>query len=416
MRLNKTQWCWLLYDPGNAAFALLVRAVFAPLVFMHSARSVWSESTATANWGLLCSFAGVAAGALSLYFGALADAASRRKLSLIVSSLCGVAATLALVWVQDYRAVMAIYFAALAAYMVSNSFYDSLLVSVAKPSEFSKLSTFAYGFGYLGGFLPFVAILGAGMLIKDQLLTARASFVLAAVWWTVFMLPLVFNVREHVGANIQVRWYEGFAQLLRSLKAVFGNINTRLFLIAYFLYIDGVSTILLMATPIALEIGMSEIMLMLAILGLQVIGFPATIGMGYLAGRLGTRKVVYLLLGMYVSTAILIGGISFCAAYRGKLILFLAAALLIALAQGGIQSLSRSLFSLLVPQEHAAEYFSVYNIFGKFTTILGPVLIYLASLWWQKSEYGIVMLIVPFMLGGILLSKVVFPPENKQGE
>ena len=413
MRLNKEQWCWLLYDPGNASFALLVRAVFAPLVFMSCAEGVWSESTATANWGLLCSVAGVAAGVLSLYFGALADAWGRRKFALMISTFLGIFATLALVFVKDYRAIMAVYFAALAAYMVSNSFYDSLLVSVAKPSEFSKLSTFAYGFGYLGGFLPFIAILGAGFLINDKILTARASFVLAAAWWMVLTLPLIFGVRESKGALRKVRWYEGFVQLFRSLKTVFGNRNSRIFLIAYFLYIDGVSTILLMATPIALGIGMSEVMLMGAILALQVIGFPATIGMGFLAGRIGTRRVVYILLSLYVLTAVLIGFISCCGSYNAKLILFLSSALLIALAQGGIQSLSRSLYGLLVPQEQAAEFFSVYNIFGKFTTMLGPVLIYLASMLWQKSEYGIVLLIGPFVLGGCLLAKVKFPAENE---
>lgn len=409
MRLNKTQWCWLLYDPGNAAFALLVRAVFAPLFFMLCAQNHWSESVATGNWGIVCSLAGIAAGALSLFFGALADAGACRKRYLAVATAVGIVATLGLAMVSDYRAVLVLYFIALAAFMAGNSFYDSLLVSVAKAHEFSFLSTFAYGFGYLGGFIPFVLILGAGAFIKDSVLTARAAFVLAAVWWGVFTVPLMLAVREQVSTRQPIPWYHGFAQLCKTLAEIACCRNALIFLIAYFLYIDGVSTILLMATPISVDIGMSQMLLMLTILGLQVIGFPATIGFGLLARRFGARKMVYTALTLYVITAVLIGILALCENYHTKLILFLSAALLIALAQGGIQSLSRSLFGTLIPEGKAAEFFGVYNIFGKFTTVLGPVLVCIAGRLWGESVYGIVMLIVPFLLGGWLLSKVKFP-------
>ena len=166
-----------------------------------------------------------------------------------------------------------------------------------------------------------------------------------------------------------------------------------------------------MATPISVEIGMSETLLMVVILGLQVIGFPATVFSGVLARHFGVRKIVYAALVLYIITASLIGVLSLCSNYQSKLIIFLTAALLIALAQGGIQSLSRSLFGLLIPPAKAAEYFGVYNIFGKFTTVLGPVLIYLVSLIWQRSEYGIVLLVVPFTVGGVLLSRVEFPEK-----
>lgn len=408
MRLNKAQWCWLLYDPGNAAFALLVRAVFAPLFFMACARGVWSESAATANWGIVCSAAGVFAGVCSLYFGALADAYARRKMALTISTAIGAAATLLLAAVSDHRFILIVYFIALAAYMVSNSFYDSLLISVARPEEFSWLSTFAYGFGYLGGLVPFLGILIGAFFIKESLLVARISFVTAAVWWVLFTLPLLFKVRENSEGVHQVCWYDGFRQLAKTLCEVGKNHNVRVFLIAYFLYIDGVSTILLMATPISVEIGMSETLLMMTILGLQVIGFPATVAAGVLARKFGARTIVYLELGSYIVTAALIGVLTLLTDFRSKVAVFLLAALFIALSQGGIQALSRSLFGTLIPPGKAAEYFGVYNIFGKFTTILGPVLIYAVSQFWQRSEYGIVLLIVPFTIGGILLSRVDF--------
>ena len=170
MRLNKTQWCWLLYDPGNAAFALLLRAVFAPLFFMACARGVWSESQSTANWGIVCSLAGIFAGMCSLYTGALADVYAKRKMALAIATAVGVLATLFLSVVSNHWLILAGYFVALAAYMVSNAFYDSLLISVAEPDEFSWLSTFAYGFGYLGGLLPFLGIIAGAWLLQNSIL------------------------------------------------------------------------------------------------------------------------------------------------------------------------------------------------------------------------------------------------------
>ena len=408
LHLNKAQWCWLLYDPGNAAFALLVRAVFAPLFFMACSKDLLSESDATAQWGVVCSAAGVFAGICSLYTGALADACARRKTALALSTAVGVTAVLGLTVVTQPGLILLLYFAALAAYMVSNSFYDSLLISVASPEEFNWLSTFAYGFGYLGGLIPFWGVLAGAFFIKDSLLTARAAFVVAAIWWAGFTMPLLLVVKENPVGKHQVRWYDGFRQLLQTLRDVWFDCNARLFLIAYFLYIDGVSTILLMATPISVEIGMSEQLLMATILGLQVIGFPATIFAGVLARKYGARKIVYAALCLYIVTAALIGVLTLSESYQVKLMIFLTVALLIALAQGGIQSLSRALFGMLIPPEKAAEYFGVYNIFGKFTTIMGPVLIYIVAQIWHRSEYGIVLLIVPFALCGILLSRVDF--------
>ncbi len=415
MRLTRPQWCWLAYDPGNAAFALVVRAVFAPLFFMECARGAWSDADATGYWGLVSSAAGVAAGFFSLYLGAVADARGRRKVALGMFVLLGVLAGIGLCWTGpgDDRAILLLYFTALAAYMIGNSFYDALLLSVAKPSEFHFLSSFAYGCGYVGGMIPFLVCLAWGWYSRDSLGTAYAAFVIASIWWGVFTLPLLLGVRETPGKRLDTRWFDGFRELAATVRELGKYRNALLFLVAYFLYIDGVSTILLMATPISVDIGMPQWLLLATILGLQVIGFPSTVGFGSLARRVGARRMVYAALLLYVLTALLIGLLSISETYEVRIGLFLAAALLIALAQGGIQSLSRSLFGMLIPQEKAAEFFGVYNIFGKFTTILGPVLVYLAGRWWGHTEYGIVLLIVPFAAGGLLLSRVRFPDNAK---
>ena len=412
---TKPQWCWLLYDVANAAFALVVRAVFAPLFFMLCAKDLWPDGLATGYWGLVSSAAGIAAGVCSLYCGALADACGRRKGFFGFFLALGVGATLGLCLTGrgDGEAILWLYFGALASYMIANSFYDSLLFAVAAPRDFHRLSTVAYGWGYVGGLVPFLGCLAAGWLLKDEFRTAKVAFVIAGAWWAALSLPLFAGVRENAAERRAVRWYDGFRELLRTGRELKHYRGALLFLVAYFLYIDGVSTILLMATPISVEIGISQMVLLLTMLGVQVVGCPSTILFGRLAQRFGARRMVYWALAVYVATAALVGGMTLTAHTGVKTALFGLVALLIATAQGGIQSLSRSLFGMLVPPEKASEFFGIYNIFGKFTTIVGPVLIYCASRLLGRSEYGVVMLIVPFVLGGWLLSKVKFPKENR---
>ena len=414
-RWTVPQFCWLLYDVANAAFALVVRAVFAPLFFMDCAGALWPDGRATAYWGLVSSASGIAAGVISLYCGALADARRRRKGALGFFVLTGVAATLLLPLAGKGDGVMILicYFAGLASYMAANSFYDSLLFAVAHPSDFHRLSTQAYGWGYVGGLIPFLVCLAVGFLLGNPAETARVAFVIGAIWWGGLTLPLLFGVKEAGAAAPRVRWYEGFRVLCHTVRELGHCRGAVLFLVAYFLYIDGVSTILLMATPISVDIGIKQTHLLLTMLGVQLVGCPCTILFGRLAARFGARRMVYAALAVYIVTALLVGVMTLTESVAVKTGLFLGVALLIAAAQGGIQSLSRSLFGMLIPAEKASEFFGIYNIFGKFTTIVGPVLIYAASLWWGRTEYGIILLIVPFVLGGTLLSRVKFPGGNE---
>ncbi len=414
MKLSRPQFCWLLYDVANAAFALVVRAVFAPLFFMYCAGALWPEGRATGYWGLVSSAAGIVAGFFSLYLGALADARGRRKAALGGFVLLGVAATLGLcgVGVGDGWQILLLYFGALASYMIANSFYDSLLLSVTVPSNFHRLSTLAYGWGYVGGVIPFAVCLLLGQMLENPLTMARVAFAIGAVWWGLLSLPVLLGVREHHGARPETRWYQGFRELARTARELSRYRNALLFLVAYFLYIDGVSTILLMATPISVDIGIDSKLLLATMLGLQLVGFPCTIFFGRLAERFGARRMVYVALVIYGMMALGVGAMTLSRDAEVKRALFLLVALLIGTAQGGIQSLSRSLFGSLVPAARAAEFFGMYNIFGKFTTVLGPVLIYFAGCWWGRAEYGIVLLIVPFALGGWLLSRVRFPEKR----
>ena len=273
------------------------------------------------------------------------------------------------------------------------------------PAERNTLSTLGYALGYAGALCSFLLCLPL-MKISGGAYFFHGAFIIAALWWLTGALPLFFKVKEApVSAAVpSVKFTETF-------RYIFAQKNILLFLIAYFLYIDGVGTILLAATPLASGLKISGTMIMLTILALQIIGLPFTLLYGKLAEKFSAKRMIYIAIAVYFLIAVIVTVMSFCPDLLVRQILFYTAAALIGTSQGGIQSLSRSLFSQIIPGERAAELFAVYNIFGKFTTIVGPVLIASATLLWDKAELGISMLILPFILGLILLSKVKVP-EN----
>ncbi len=235
----------------------------------------------------------------------------------------------------------------------------------------------------------------------------RAAFVLTALWWLIFSLPLIRNVRQR-------HFVPPSAQLLRGslerLAATFREIRRYrqafLFLAAYFFYIDGVDTIIRMATAYGVDIGMSTTQLLTIILAVQILAFPFALLYGKLAGRVGTKPMLYSGLGVYGIICLLAFYLPALPTAQLKTLAYWLLAVLIASSQGGIQSLSRSFFGRLIPKEKSAEFFGFYNIFGKFATILGPLLMALASRITGQSRYGILSLTVLFLIGGLLLSRV----------
>lgn len=416
MKLSRAQLSWILYDMANAAFALIVRTVFAPIFFKNYAAENLAPAVATSYWGFVSSAAGIAAGILTPWLGAIADANSGRKKYLGIFMSAGILATVALCFARrgDASLVLWLYFISLVAYMGGNSFYDSLLVDVSSRGGFHRLSSMAYAWGYIGGMIPFLLCLGLLMIVgSDSIFGVKCSFVIAAAWWGTLAWPLFRNVREKPRASQRINPLDGFRRLIATAREIGNYRNVVIFLVAYFLYIDGVGTIFMMAAPLSQDIGIPPGWLFGTILALQLLGFPFTILYGRLARRIPARKLVYLAIGIYVLITLIVGIIPSLGSADAKLAAFLIAAFLIGTSQGGIQSLSRSLFSELIPRERASEFFGFYNIFGKFTTVLGPILIGVAVWLFGRSEYGITLLAVPFLAGAWLLSRVAVPSERR---
>ena len=407
MKYNSQQLSWLLYDPANAAYALIVRTVFAPLFLGYCAKGIYSESDITSLWSICASAAGIAAGIISVLCGPWADRRCKKRFMVLLATAAGILSTAGFLFIPGRipLAVLALSFIGLMSYMIANSFYDSLLPGIAAPQERDHLSTTGYAWGYAGG-------VGSFLLCLPPVFMTNASdyfyfaFVIAAVWWTLGTIPLYRNVREVPSCGERHNLKETFS-------FIFKEKNILLFLISYFLYIDGVGTILLAATPLADGLKISAKNLLITILALQFIGLPCTLLYGKFARRFSARTMIITAIAVYITIALLVTAMSLCPDLPTRQVIFIICAALIGTSQGGIQSLSRSLFSQIIPAHRSAELFAVYNIFGKFTTIVGPFFILLATCFTNKAELGITMLIVPFIAGACLLMKIKIP-ENAE--
>jgi MFS transporter, UMF1 family len=413
---RRAQVSWALYDWANSAFATTVMAGFFPIFFNQYWAAGVAPTTATLYLGVGGSISSLVVMLLAPYLGGLADRGGWKKRFLFGCTVLGAGATAALFFVAKGEWVAAIAFFTLAsiAFFAASSFYDALLVTVARPEERDRVSALGFGLGYLGGGLLFA--LNVAMALKpalfglpDAALATRLSFLMVAFWWVAFSLPLFRNVPEAPGdaRALSGSWRELLATFreLRQLRSVW------LFLCAYWLYIDGVDTIIRMAVDFGMKLGFAADSLIKALLLVQFIGFPAAIAFGWLGDHIGTRRAIYLALAVYT-------GVTCWAYFLQTEQQFYLMAVAIGLVQGGIQSLSRSYYSRLIPPERAGAFFGFYNMLGKFAAVLGPAAVGITAAATGSPRLAILVLIVFFLAGGTLLAFVrdpISPPRNAPG-
>ncbi len=405
-------WGWSLYDWANSAFATTVLAAFFPL-FFRSVYCVGAPSvvvTSRLAWANSASVLVIVV--LAPILGTLADASARRKWALALGMLLGSAATayLALVGRGDWFTAAVVFALANIGFLLSNVFYDALLVSVAKENERDRVSALGYALGYLGGGLLFLVNVvmftkPSLFMIRDKESAVRASFLSVAIWWVVFTLPLLRWVREPNKRNTHSNKgavATALNELWTTTKSLPAQRTLLTFLIAYFLYIDGVGTVIRMAMDYGQSIGLARTHLILALLLTQFIGFPAAIVFGRLGERWGAQRSV--LLGIVVYAAVTVYATRMRTAAE-----FYALAATVGLVQGGVQSLSRSIYSRLIPADRASEYFGLYGVLDKSAAFFGPLLMGWVGLYTNNSRHGILSLLVLFVAGGWLLSRVRMP-------
>ena len=399
---------WSLYDWANSAFATTVMAAFFPIFFSQYWSQGQDATVSTFYLGLANSMASLIVAALAPVLGAIADSGSYRKRLLIFFAFLGAIMTGALWLVRAGLWPLAIvfYIAATIGFSGANTFYDSLLPSVASEKKVDFVSALGFSLGYIGGGLLFLInvlmyLFPSFFGLADEVVAVKASFLMVGIWWLVFTIPLIVFVKEPKGPKLAVGHAikKGFGDIASTFRAFRELKMTALFLVAFWCYIDGVDTIIRMAVDYGTALGFPSESLIIALLITQFVAFPSALLYNTLGKKIGIKKALLVAIIAYGCIAVL-------GFFMTKPIHFYLLAILIGLFQGGIQALSRSYYTRLIPQKQAAQFFGFYNMLGKFAAIIGPLLIGVVTLLTHSNRMGILSLILLFIVGGVLLFKV----------
>jgi len=399
---------WAFYDWANSAFAAVVMAVFFPLFFKDYASAGADAAVTIRRLGDANALGSMFIVLVAPVLGAIADRAGAKKRFLVFFAFLGAVVTAALFFVEQgaWQFAAALYIAGVIGFSGGNIFYDSLLMSVADERRVDFVSGLGYALGYLGGGL--LLAISVWMVssphtfgMGDAHHAMRVAFVSVGVWWAVFSIPLLLFVHEPAtGERVGLGAVgAGFRQLAATFHHVRRLRVVMLFLLAYWLYIDGVDTIVRMAAVYGRTLGFGMQDIALAFLVTQFIGFPAAIAYSKMGERIGLKPAIFIGLGVYV--LVCVWGYFMRSAWE-----FYAIAVAVGLVQGGVQALSRSFYTRIIPADKAAEFFGFYNMLGKFAAVLGPLIMGWVSVASGNPRYSILAVIVLFVAGAVLLARV----------
>jgi len=399
---------WVLYDWANSAFFVVVVSGFFPVFF----KQYWANSLdvheSTFWLGLTSTVAGLVVAVMAPVLGAIADCGGYKHTFLRGFTLLGVAATALLYPVSPGEWQWAAVLFGLASVGVTGAivFYDAMLVDVAEPEEFDRVSSLGYAWGYIGGGLLFavnvvMTLKPAWFGLDDAAEAVRISFVIVALWWLAFGWPLLDEGRRHArtGLRLSDSMRSGWQQLIGTFHRIRSYRTVFLFLLAYFFYIDGVGTVIRMAVDYGLSLGFEASALIVALLITQFVAFPAALAWGRAGEWLGAKTSVMICIVGYIIACL--WGYSMQSVTDFYLL-----AGFVGLFMGGIQALSRSLYARLIPPDKSAEFFGFFNMLGKFAAVLGPMMMGAASLMTGSARFSILAIILLFAIGGALLYSV----------
>ncbi len=398
-RLTRTEISWILYDVANSAFIMLVSTTI-PIYFATLVEEAGMDTTtASGLWGLVTAAAVLILAVLSPILGAVADYKGMKKRLFIGFLVMGLAGAVSLALAPDWLWFLFIFVAARLGYSACNVFYDSMLTDVTTDERMDMVSSHGYAWGYIGSCVPF--IIGIVVLFVTGMSATgfQISFLITAAWWLLMSVPLLKNVHQ---AHYLPGRPESVGKIFRQVGATFQKIrkNKRLlcYILGYFCYIDGVYTIISMATTYGNELGIDTVQMILALLLTQFVAFPCAILSGILSKKYGPLKLIKVFILAYI--AICLFGYQLDKVWE-----FWVLAVAVGTCQGGIQALSRSYYGKLIPKEESNEYFGFFDIFGKFADFIGPLIISFCALVLGSSTYGILALVVLFVAGYLLVRK-----------
>jgi len=400
-----------MYDWANSAFATtIMAAIFPPFYRSLVTGAGLSESNATAYWGYTTSIALLLIALIAPILGAISDSTGGKKLYVAFFAWMGILSTAAFVFIGSDTWIFAstLFILGNIGFAGANVFYESMLPHIAKKDDIDQISTRGYALGYVGGGILLVInvlwILKPGIFGMPNVgFALRASFLSVAVWWALFSIPFFRHVPEpplikKAGPAVNPV-YDGFVHLSATFSEIKRYKQLLIFLIAFWIYNDGIGTIIKMATAYGDEIGIRMTDMILALIITQFVGIPFTFLFGALARKMGTKRSILLALGVYAL-------ISIAGFYMQTALHFYILAFMVGMVQGGSQALSRSLYGVMVPKHKSAEFFGFFSTSAKFAGIFGPLLFGVVSQIAGGSRLSILSVIIFFIAGGILLIRV----------
>jgi UMF1 family MFS transporter len=416
--LQKPVLAWALYDWANSAFACTVMVVFFPLFFKQYLTVAQTAAVSTFWLGVVNSVSSLVLAVLAPWLGTLADKGRAHVRLLLLFTVIGVVPTALLAWVGsgDWQTAAVLFGIASVGFWGGMIFYDSMLVQVAPPGRLDSVSGFGYALGYLGGGL----LLTVNVLmyskpqwfgLPDAEAAVRVAFWSVAVWWLLFSMPLLRTAHSRIGPaqpRAARAWRESFAELASTFRQVKRYRAVVLFLLAYWMYIDGVNTMMKMAVDYGLALKFPADSLLLGILIIQFIGFPATLLFGWLGDRISPLLGIFVAIGVYCA-------VTLYAVLMTSVAEFYVMAIAIGCVQGAVQSMSRSYYGRLIPAGRSGEFYGFYNMMGKFAAVLGPLLMGTTALLTGNTRTSIVSLVVLFIGGAVMLvlcSRVSAPDQE----
>ena len=402
--LNRREKQWILYDVGNSAFVLLSTAVVP--IYANSLLEAAGESNIVSTWGYMQTIASLIIALLMPILGSIADVQGMKIKFFIGFFGTGVLACCAMALPLGWVAFLAVCMLATIGLNGSLTFYDSMLIDTTTNDRMDQVSSHGYGWGYVGSTIPFIACIaliftGPSAFGWSTAACTRASFIITALWWAAFTIPLISSYRQthyrETADHMRDAVHGTFAELGHTFREISRNKPLWMFMVAFFFYIDAVNTVISMSTSYGTQLGIDSTQLVLALLVTQFVAFPCAIAYGRLARRFGCKPMIMAAIIAYL------GIVCFAAFFLRSATEFWILAILVGMFQGGIQALSRSYYGKIIPKSHANEYYGFYDIFGKTASILGTFIVAATTSATGNASLGVLSIVVLLVVALVFL-------------
>lgn len=408
MKYTKLERNWVMYDVGNSALVLLQTSV-VPIYFNALAEGA-SKADLVVAWGNAQTVASLVVALLMPILGALADYAGNKIKFFLGFFLTGLVLCFAQAIPMSALAFLVIYVVCTVGLNSSMTFYDAMLPDITSDKRMDAVSSSGYAWGYVGSTIPFIVclvlIMGGSAIGIPTLVATRFSFVITGVWWLAFTLPLIRTYKQKYGRERGAEDTLGniigsvFHEVSQTMGEIARNKVVLLYMVAFFFYIDGVHTVISMATSYGSALGIDSTQLVLALLVTQFVAFPSAIIYGKLAGKVGTLKMILIAVAAYM------GIVLFAAFFLKNAFEFWCLAIMVGLFQGGIQALSRSYFGRIIPKEKSNEYYGFFDIFGRYASVMGTLLVSAVTSLTGDPSLGVLSIGILLVVGFVLLVRL----------